>query len=248
MSQTGPSPTATPGWANGGPLPMSDNQTVRAIPEQSNPVVIQYGDRNEPTAAEIEAERLRRMRPAGTMPADYRRALDAIEAEQAIAVTRLAGSKERVTALMRGDGTAADIQSTRTRAEHAQIEVDRLELRRADVTAGLARAQAAEEDALRRLAAAVPAAKATLAAYLKAITTDFPKHASAVAAILAMEAGAEEAVGILTAAASKLAGHEAPESVPRAPDGKAWRATVNLPGHVSPPAPAFSIASIYAQS
>lgn len=246
MSQTGPSPTATPGWANGGPLPMPDNQTVRAIPEQLNPVVIQYGDRNEPTAAEIEAERLRRMRPAGTMPADYRRALDAIEAEQAIAVTRLAGLKERVTTLMRGDGTAADIQSTRMRVDHAQIEVDRLGLRRADVTAGLARAQAAEEDALHRLAAAVPAAKATLAAYLKAIDTEFPKHAKAIAAIVAQEAAAEEAAGILTAAASKLAGHEPPENIPRAPDGRAWRVSVDLPGYVAKPAAPFNISSVYA--
>jgi predicted nucleic acid-binding Zn-ribbon protein len=191
--------------------------------------------RTPPTEEELALHRRRRMTPSGNRPADFERALSAIAEEKPIAVARLEGSRAQAADLMKL-GSLEAIRAARAKIESAMIELDRVSTYEKDALAGLARAKAVEAEELRDLAAQVAGARATVAAFRKQIDTELPKHATAIARIVELEAAAEAALTVLREAAARL-GHAAPEPLTRTPQGGRWRTSVMIPGFVAPPPP-----------
>jgi hypothetical protein len=236
-----PQPTVT----TAGPRPTAaqlDHERWMARQRPEQPMIIKnYGI--QPTIEEVEQERLRRLRPAGTTPGDYRRALAAIANERPLVSARLAGLRDQENSLLLV-GTALDIQAIRVKIDEATIELERLGRLETHAVSGLARAEVVEAEELRALAAQVPAAQKTVESYRKS-AAKIAEHAAAIAAIIATEEGAEAALRVLQLAAARLPGHSTPAALPVAPNGRAWRVSVTIPGHVVPPTPAFNVSQVY---
>ena len=229
----------------GAPRPTAaelDHQRWMDRPEQPQTMLKVISAVPPPTESELESDRLRRLRPAGTMAADYRAALAEIEAEKPVAAARLAGCQEQAAAALMV-GTTADIRSARVKVEDAAAEVERLTLLAAEMRRRLARAEAVEAATLQDLADRVPAAEQVVAKFRRAMAVDYAKAAAAIVAVVAQEAEAEKALATLQEAAARLPDHQAPESLPRGPRGRAMRLSVALPGYLdrppeAPPVPA----------
>lgn len=234
MSDTYPhSPvTVTPGWATGQPLPIPDRQPIVRIPEQPNPVQIIRADAG-PTADDLERIRVGRRRPADRSARAVQNALDAVVGDKAIAVARLASRTDAAKNAFDAGASAVQVIAARHARDVAQVELDQLEAMEGGLQLSLTRAQEAEAEEVRALVASVPAAEATVAAFRRFIDVDYFKHAAKIAAGLALESQAEDALRTLRAASRHVAGMPAPADLPRVQNGtlqETFSYRASLPG------------------
>jgi hypothetical protein len=249
MSDTNaqPTPTVTQGWATGGPLPVPDNQPMRAIPEQPNMVAIRYGEPPTLTAEDLERQRLARIKPADKSAGAIRIALANVASDTVIATARVEGLQDQVQRLLHAGGSVSAIQQARLRMSDAQTETDQLHAMAASLQVSLVRAEQAEAAELAALAARVPAAQAAVEAFREFALKKYAKLAAELEAGLAMETAAEAAMTTLKDAASRL-GHKRPADLPRvvtAGREEAMRARMCVPGWIDPPRNPFNIQAVY---
>ena len=104
---------------------------------------------------------------------------------------------------------------------------------RSGMEASLLIAKDDEAREMKLLAENAKAAAATVAKFRQFVTRDYPKLAAQIAAGLTLERDAETALRVLTAAATYLPDHAAPEPLPRVRNGtveEAYRYRMCLPG------------------
>ena len=181
--------------------------------------------------AEAERQRLARRRPADKSPAAVQAALDNVTLDLATATATVSRRQDEAAEAL-ATGTPADVKANRDALELAQIEVDQLTAMAAGLHVSLERAEAEEAAELARLAERAKDAAATVARFRAFLDRDYPKHAAAIGKGMALEREAEAAMGTLRAASTYL-GHDAPEPLPRVPNGtvrEAYRFRACLPG------------------
>ena len=239
MPHTGqPVVTATPGWMHqGADLPVPDNQTVQRIPQQMDPVKIEYGDKRQTvTADELERERQARLRPADKSVRAVSVALANVEYDTVTATARVAGLQDQVQRLLEGGGSIAAIQQARARLADTQVELDQLTAMAASLRTSLARAEAVEAADLAALEVRIPAAQAAVDAFYKFATTRYAKLAAEMEAGLNLEAAAEAAMVTLREAARRL-GRKSPVDLPMAVTAgrdEPLRLRLCVPGYIYP--------------
>jgi hypothetical protein len=187
--------------------------------------------------AEMEVERLGRLRPASGASGDIRAALTAVAAEMVLATARFEGINDQIGRMMTS-GTAADIMAARGRLELAEIELQRLAHLEAEMRPALIRAEAAEASRQAALDALVPDARKTVAAFRKAVETEFPKLAARIAELVEMERECEAALHTI-----RTAGY--PASLPLTPGGHSLRTSVTILGYVERPRAPVNEGSVY---
>lgn len=210
--------TVTPGWATGQPLPIPDRQPIVRIPEQPDPVQIIRADAG-PTADDLERIRVGRRRPADRSARAVQNALDAVVADKAIAAARLASRTDAAQNAFTTGAAAVQVIAARQARDIAQVELDQLTAMEAGLQLSLIRAKEAEAEEVRALVASVPAAEATVAAFRRFIEQEYPRHAAKIAAGLALESQAEDALRTLRAAYQHVSGMTAPADLPRVQNG-----------------------------
>ena len=184
--------------------------------------------------AELVRERNKRLQREGDSVTAFRHHLEAIASEREAVHARLFGLRSQADAALR-EGNTSKVRETRAKIEDATVQADRLDLLENDARNGLARAEATEAERRSALERQVPAAEATLRAFVKAYA-EYSRHAAKIAEIVALEAPAEAAYRTLLQAAQVIESCEMPAPFPTLAGGKALRTSVVLPGHVSPPA------------
>ena len=209
-------------------------QIKHALARQTNtPQMVRTIDPS-PSDQELVRQRNRRLQLRGQTTDDYLAQIRAIEEERADILSRLSSARNSVNDALRAGNNAA-VKQIRGRVEDFEIVLARLDLLQQEADDGLQRAERALAGELAALKAQVQGAERRLAAYVKKQAT-FSEHAEAIAQIVVDEAPAEADHRLLQDAARRLPGYEMPAPFPKAPDGRALRASVVIPGYCGPPA------------
>lgn len=199
---------------------------------------------HQPTAAEVENDRLARCRPADRSAAATREALANIVTERAISDARLLSAQDKVDRALLGH--PSDLKRAREALATAQDEVDQYAAREAGMRVALENREVQERGAAAELARLYHAAEDRAAKFRAFLAKDYSKHAAAIAAGIALEREALHADVILRETAKLWPGVACSRpDIPRAPGGAAYGYSVSLPGHVTPQGGAS--ASPYAQ-
>ena len=202
--------------------------------QTTTPIVIRA---HTPTTQELEQERLSRCRPADRSVNAVRNALDAIQGERAIAVSRLENAKAEANRLLL-QGQVPQIKMAREVVEAAEIQVEQFAAMEGAMRVSLQRAEENEAAELAALEASIAGAEATLTEWRTFIAKDYTKAAAVIAKGLDQEQAAIRAYATLRTAAHKLPGRAMPADMPAIPGGGTFSAVVALPGHRMPPPPA----------
>ena len=216
-----------------GPPPLPDVAHVARLPEQPNPVMVTYGTPPSPTPEDIERARQARLRPADKSAKSILAALANLAEDAASARARAAGWQRKAEELLQDGGSIADIQTARSKASAAGVEVEQLAVMEASLRISLAQAEATEATELEALTARVPALTDWVEGWRKWALNDYPKLARKIADGLAMEAMAEKAMQQLREAASRVPGVKMPAPLPlvnAGAHGEAFRYRASLPG------------------
>ncbi len=191
----------------------------------------------QPTADEIENDRLSRCRPADRSAAATREALAAIVLERAVSDARLLSAQDRVEGALLGHPN--DLRRAREALARAQDEADQYSARQAAMQTTLEKREREEDAARGDLARLAQAAEERAARFRTFLTRDYQKHAAAIAAGLALEKDALHADMVLTEAMKAWPGVPAVRpDIPRTATGTSYGHLVFLPGHASPAVPA----------
>jgi hypothetical protein len=185
-------------------------------------------------ARDAEARRLASLRPADKSVEAVQAALENIVRERAIADHRLSARRDAVARLL--DGTyhpPADIKAANDALDLAEIEAEQFGRMEDGMRVSLTRAQ--DEEAAERKAkvAQLAAAEATVDAWRKFVAKRYPALAAELAAGLALERQAEQAIHLVRWGANNVPGKKSPEDLPRVRNGlqqEAYRVRACLPG------------------